>query len=209
MSRFIFRSPQWREIEPSVWLSTWVDRYNKWGARHGNRDNRVYFELIAKHGKLSGEDFERIGQWKEQCWPPKLGRWKTGTPAAYDVWMQANAALPICPDKDGVAAFLKGWSERRFLASHKQRKDGKPFTQAFGISRATTLLHFISGGLYPILDSTVQASLARLGSPVENTIGEYINVFCPLFSELASVCGLFGTEGLRKLDNALTTYTPD
>jgi hypothetical protein len=95
------------------------------------------------------------------------------------------------------------------LASHKQRKDGQPFTQAFGVSRATTLLHFVSGGFYPILDSTVQASLVRLGSPVDNTIGEYVNIFCPLFLELASVCGLSGTEGLRQLDNALMTYASD
>jgi hypothetical protein len=178
MSRFTFRHPEWHEVEPSVWLNWWTHRYNQWAGHYGNRDNRVYFELIAREGKLSGEDFERIGQWKEQCWPPKLGRWKTGTPAAYDVWMQAKAALPICPDKDGIAAFLKDWSERRSLASHKRRKDGQAFTQAFGISRATALLHFVSGGLYPIIDSTVQESLARLGSPVDNTTLASGKVLC-------------------------------
>src|ERR1035438_10413385 len=146
MSRYTFRDPEGHEIEPSVWLNWWADRYNQWADRYGNRDNRVYFELIAKQGKLSGEDFERIGKWKEQCWEPSLGRWKTGTPTAYDVWMQTKAELPTCPEKKDIAAFLKEWSERRFLEGH--RKDGQPVKHSFGLSRATTLLHFISGGIY-------------------------------------------------------------
>lgn len=207
MGRFTFRYPEWREVDPSVWLDWWVDRYNRWADRSKNRDNLAYFELIAKQGKLSGEDFEQIGRWKEQCWEPNLGRWKSGTPTAYDVWMQAKAESPTCPQKEDIVAFLKDWSERRFLAG--QKGEGQPLTQAFGLSRATTLLHFISGGLYPILDSTVVAALTRLGSPVEETICGYSNSFCVLFSELASICGLSGTEGLRKLDNALMMYGGD
>lgn len=164
----------------------------------------MYFELIAKRGKLLSEDFERVGRWKERCLPPPdPGRWKTGTPVGYDVWIWAKAKPPACPDEDGIAAFLKDWSERRFLAG---QRNGQPLTQAFGLARATTLLHFISGGVYPILDSTVLVALTRLGSPVKKTIEEYSNSFCVLFSELASVCGVSGTEGLRKLDNALNTY---
>jgi len=121
--------------------------------------------------------------------------------------MQTKAESPTCPEKNDVATFLTDWSERRFLAG--QRKNGQPFSPSFGLSRATTLLHFISGGIYPILDSTVLTALTRLGSPVKGTTGEYTNTFCSRFSELASACAMSGIEGLRKLDNALTTFGAD
>jgi hypothetical protein len=44
--------------------------------------------------------------------------------------------------------------------------------------------------------------MARLDSPIEMTIDGYLRSFCLLFSELAAVCGVSGTKGLRKLDNA-------
>jgi hypothetical protein len=157
---------------------------------------------MDKKGALLAEDFEQIGKWKEGCLKPGNGRWKTGTPTAYDVWMQAKARLPECPDTTGIAAFLMDWSERTFTAGKDQRR------KRFGLSRATTLLHFVSVGVYPILDSRVMTAMIRLGSPINNaeTIGGYLNSFCPLFSELAVVCGVSGVNGLRTLDNALFNY---
>jgi hypothetical protein len=70
-SRFKFRYPEWREIEPSVWLTHWA-------ARYGDGDNPEYFLLIAKRGKLSSEDFEQVGRWKEGCLNLNHGSWKTG-----------------------------------------------------------------------------------------------------------------------------------
>jgi hypothetical protein len=192
--RFTFRYPEWREIKPSDWVAWWSVRYD-------GGDNPEYFALIAKRGKLSAEDFEQVGKWKEGCLKPGNGRWKTGTPTAYDVWMQARAELPECPEKAGITAFLTNWSERKFPAGKDQEK-------RFGLSRATTLLHFVCGGQYPILDSRVVSAMMRLGSPIDNdkTIDGYLNSFCPLFSALAVVCDLSGIEGLRKLDNALFKY---
>jgi hypothetical protein len=151
--RFAFRYPEWREIDAALWVTWWAGRYN-------DGDNPQYFDLIAKQGKLSAEDFEQIGKWKERCLKPGNDRWKTGTPTAYDVWMQAKAQLPKCPDMTGITAFLTDWSERTFSAAGKDQR-----RQRFGLSRATTLLHFLSGGEYPILDSRVVTAMIRLGSP--------------------------------------------
>jgi hypothetical protein len=132
--RFTFRYPEWREIDPPGWVTWWAFLY-------GDGDNPEYFDLIERPGTLSAEDFEQIGKWKEGCLKPGNGRWKTGTPTAYDVWMQAKAELPECPEKTGITAFLTDWSERKFAAGKGQRK-------RFGLSRATALLHFVSRGCY-------------------------------------------------------------
>jgi hypothetical protein len=197
MSRFKFLD-QAHEIEPNVWAASWAARYDG-----GDNDEYLRLIAIAKQGKLSAADIEQVGRWKEGCLDPRNGRWKTGTPAAYDVWMQAKAELPECPGKNKVADFLRCWSVRTFVAG-KRKKTGVVITQSFGLSRSTTLLHFISGGQYPILDSNVVSAMTRLGSPYE--IHAYVNSFCPLFSDIASVCGVCGIEGLRKLDNALFMY---
>jgi hypothetical protein len=192
--RFTFRYPEWRDIDPSAWAAWWAARYS-------GGDNPQYFDLIAKQGALSAEDFEQIGKWKEGCLKPGNGRWKTGTPTAYDVWMETKAELPECPEDAGVPAFLSNWSERKFAA-------GKNYRKRFGLSRATTLLHFVSSGVYPILDSRVVTAMIRLGAPIddEGTNDGYLTSFCPLFSDLAFVCGLSGVKQLRKLDNALFNY---
>jgi hypothetical protein len=101
---------------------------------------------------------------------------------------------------------LEYWKEKTFVAG---KKGELVLRYRFGLSRATTLLHFVSGGRYPILDSRVATALSRLGSPIEETIDGYLNCFCPLFSEIAAVCGVSGMEGLRKLDNALFSYGSD
>jgi hypothetical protein len=198
-SRFRFLYPEWREIEPSAWLAHWAGRYD-------GEDNAEYFALITKQGKLSSDDFEQVGRWKEGCLKPSHGSWKTGTPKGYDIWMQAKAEAPDCPEQSGLAGFLEYWKEKTFVAG---KKGELVLRYRFGLSRATTLLHFVSGGRYPILDSRVATALSRLGSPIEETIDGYLNCFCPLFSEIAAVCGVSGMEGLRKLDNALFSYGSD
>jgi hypothetical protein len=87
---FKFLNQEASEIQPGVWLDCWAARYE-------DGDNKIYFDLIAKQGRLSGDDFELIGKWKEGCLKPDHGSWKTGTPKAYDVWMLAKAELPSSP----------------------------------------------------------------------------------------------------------------
>jgi hypothetical protein len=203
VSAFKFRYPAWRELEPSEWLHRWAEIY-------GEGDNPQYYDLMdkrEKQGKLLGEDFEQVGRWKEGCLKPGHGSWKPRTPRAYDIWMQARSELPRCPERDTVAAFLKDWSERTFVAGKK--KNGLDLRQKFGLSRATALLHFMSGGQYPIFDRRVAAAMSLLGSPVEETINGYLNGFCPLFGEIAAACGASQITGLRRLDNALFNYGLD
>jgi hypothetical protein len=194
VSQFTFRYPEWHEIEPRAWVDYWASRYD-------GEDNDKYYELIKKEGRLSSEDFELVGLWKEGL-KSVNGRWKSSTPVGFDVWEQAVKETPQCPEESGVTKFLDNWSKRTFVAG---KKSGLDLRYSFGLSRATTLLHFISGGEYPILDARVATAMTRLGSSVTETIVGY-PAFCSRFSEIATVCGVSGTEGLRKLDNALFSY---
>jgi hypothetical protein len=63
MSSFSFRYPKWVEIEASAWVNKWADVFLSNEERR--TDDGVYMSLIEKKGQFSGEDFERIGQWKE------------------------------------------------------------------------------------------------------------------------------------------------
>ncbi len=200
MSGFTFRYPMWREIEPSDWVIKWAALYGE-----DESDNPEHDALVEKDGLLSREDFERVGRWKEGC-PKGHGGWKAGTPRAFEIWTHAMEQLPRCPSEEHIAEFLAYWSEKKFWAG---TRNGRRLEKSFGLSRATTLLHFVSGGRYPIVDARVEAAMGRLGSPIEMTIDGYLRSFCPLFSEIAGLCGVSGRKGLRKLDNALFCYGLD
>ncbi len=109
--------------------------------------------------------------------------------------MQTASELPKCPEESRVADFLDDWSDREYTDPVKKR---------FGLARTTTLLHFISGGRFPIFDSRVRRAMARLlNSRVPNTVSWYLDSYCPLFSEIAALCG---TKDLRMVDKALFAY---
>src|ERR1700686_291859 len=75
----------------------------------------------------------------------------------------------------------------------------------FGLSRATTLLHFIRGGRFPIFDSRVVVAITRLsGLPAEYTVRWYVDKCCQMFSELAAACG--SLDDVRAVDRALFCY---
>jgi hypothetical protein len=91
-------------------------------------------------------------------------------------------------------------------------RGGKEKGKRFGLSFATALLHFISVGRFPIYDDLARKALCRLGSqlPSNMTVDAYLEKFCPLFSSIATECGLTQSiEDLRKLDNALRCYGAD
>jgi hypothetical protein len=199
MGEFTFRYPVWREIEPNDWVTKWAALYGE-----DESDNPEHDALVEKDGLLSREDFERVGRWKEGC-PKGHGGWKSGTPRAYDVWTQGMAELPRCPAEDHIAEFLACWSEKKFWAGTTK---GRHLEPSFGLSRGTTLLHLVSGGRYPIVDTRVEVAMSRLGSPIEMTVDGYLS-FCTLFLELASACGVSGKKGLRKLDTALFCHGLD
>ena len=159
-----------------------------------------YKKLIARHEALGADDFIEIGRWKDFA---KGDKWKENVASvAYEIWIQAGAELPgkhIGPDD--VESFLEEWSSREYRVRFKtERVESK----RFGLSRATTLLHFMTGGMQPIFDSRVRRAMKRLtGFSIPYTIECYQGTFRVLFLELAETCG---TKDLRVVDKALFAY---
>lgn len=191
-SRFRFRSPDGSDISPGEWLRLWAERYP-------STNYAGYSELIAKHKSFSALDFEQIGKWKDAA--KTDAKWKPNVASvAYPIWMQAASELPKCPEGHAVAGFLDDWSARKYNDEYTKG----PKLKKFGLSRTTTLLHFISGGHFPIFDSRVRRAISRLlNSSVPNKVHWYLDSYCPLFSEVAAACG---TEDLRMVDMALFSY---
>jgi hypothetical protein len=198
MSRFGFRILELRDTEPQEWLRVWADRYQEY-------DDEEYWDLIGKYEALSAEDFVRIGKWKDGAktarqWKPNVAQ------VAYPIWMQASQELPKCPEGSDVAAFLDDWSGRMYTDVFEKGRVEK----RFGVPRATTLLHFVSGGRFPMIDSRVRRAIARLSNDhvrPKNTVSWYLESFRPLFSELAALCKAEGDlRMLRMLDKALLSY---
>jgi hypothetical protein len=100
-----------------------------------------------------------------------------------------------------VAAFLEDWPNRAYTDTYKKGQKQKHF----GLSRSTTLLHFLSGGRYPIFDSRVKTAIARLldRPKLPGTVSSYLGSYLPLFKELAERCE---TSDFRMLDKALFSY---
>jgi hypothetical protein len=114
--------------------------------------------------------------------------------------MQAATERPACPNDSGVADFLRDWSERRYADTFTN----KAVEKRFGLSRATTLLYFLSGGRFPIFDSRVRRAIRLLhGTGVSNTVQGYVTSYVPLFMNIAAACR---TTDLRGLDRALFAY---
>ena len=192
MSRFKFRSPDGSDIAPKEWLRVWAQRYP-------SNSYPGYAELIARHKSFSAADFEQIGKWKDAA--QTASKWKPNVASvAYPIWMQAVRELPKCPEDCAVTGFLLDWSTRKYNDEYTKGQKQK----TFGLSRTTALLHFLSGGHFPIFDSRVRKAMSRLlNSSVPNTVHWYLDSYCPFFLEVAAECG---TEDLRMVDMALFSY---
>lgn len=188
-----YRGVNGQDIRPQDWLMMWSRLYPD-----GNYLG--YEQLISKHERFGADDFEQIGRWKDAA--TTAAKWKPNTASvAYSVWMQAATELPICPTNEvGTAEFLTDWSERSYVDQFA----AKAVTKRFGLSRASTLLHFLSGGRYPIFDSRVRKALVRmLGTSVPNSVDWYMRSYCPVVTQIALECG---TSDLRIVDKALFSY---
>jgi hypothetical protein len=190
-SRFRFRSSD-GEVAPKEWLRMWAALYPP-------RYIKEHDSLIEKYESLSAADFERIGRWKDAA--ETESKWKPNVASvAYLIWMQAARELPRCPDESRVADFLQDWSERKYTDKYTNRAVQK----RFGLSRATTLLYFISAGRFPIFDSRVRNAMKRLlDSPLPNTVRWYMDSYRPLFLEIGGLCG---AKNGRALDKALFSF---
>jgi hypothetical protein len=192
-SRLRFRSSDGRDIAPEEWLGMWAGLYptSKYGAEHD--------KLIAKPDPLSAAYFVRIGRWKDAAHAES--KWKLNVASvAYQIWMDAASKPPRCPDESQVADFLQDWSERKYVNNY----ENGAHEMRFGLSRATTLLYFISAQRFPIFDSRVIRAMKRLlNSTVPNDVRWYMDSFRPFFREIARLCG---TENVRMVDKALFSY---
>jgi len=195
MGQFRFRDIDGTETAPEKWLTKWADRY-----RSQVYDQAEYEELIAKHQSFTAEDYIRIGRWKDNA--KTDGKWKADVASvAYPIWIQASREVPKCPAQTGVEGFLNDWANRRYTDTFK---NGRQQTKPFGLSRATALLHFVSGGRFPIFDSRVRTAMKRLlDMQISNTVGWYLEFYCSLFNEVAALCG---TKDYRRVDMALFSY---
>src|ERR1700730_17392002 len=176
MSEFRFQVLEMRDSTPQGWLSWWAKRYENL-----TDYDPEYTILIKQHKSFSAEDLRRIGKWKDGA--TTESKWKSNVASvAYLICEQAAEELPRCPEESEVAAFLENWSNRAYTDIFKNG----PKKKHFGLSRATTLLHFVSGGRYPIFDSRVKTAIARLLDHPElpGTINSYLDSYLPLFKEL-------------------------
>jgi hypothetical protein len=193
MSQFRFQIVQMKSSTPQEWLRVWAGMYQGY-------DETEYRNLIEKHKSFSAEDFRRIGKWKDGA--TTEGQWKPNVASvAYSIWEQAAEELPHCPEDIEMGPFLGNWASRVYTDVYKNG----PREKHFGLSRATTLLHFLSGGCYPIFDSRVKTAIARLLARPElpGTVDSYLRSYLPLFKELGDCCE---TADFRMLDKALFSY---
>lgn len=191
--QFLFTDAAGAGVRGTAWLRTRAVLYP------GDKYDREYDALIARSGRRVAADFVRIGRWKDSAAAP--AKWKPNVASvAYVVWMEAAAERPACPKDSGIADFLLDWSERRYVDTFAN----KAVQKRFGLSRATTLLHFLSRGRFPIFDSRVRRAIRLVhGVAIPNTVQAYVTSYVPLFMKIAAACR---TEDLRGLDRALFAY---
>jgi hypothetical protein len=187
-----YRDAHRKSVTPRVWLRVWAAQYP------GQKYDLEHDRLVALTQKEPA-DFERIGKWKDAA--SSAAKWKANVASvAYVVWMEAASKRPTCPTDDTIAAFLRDWSSREY----EDRFSTRTVKKRFGLSRATTLLYFLSDGRFPIFDSRVRRAIARLtGRPVSNTVQGYVDSYLPLFARIAASCG---AKNLRTVDQALFSY---
>lgn len=189
---FDYRDVHRKRVTPSAWLRIWAAQYP------GDKYDLEHDRLVALTQR-EPVDFERIGKWKDAA--SSAAKWKANVASvAYVVWMQAASECPPCPTDDRIARFLLDWSSR----AYEDRFATRTVKKRFGLSRATTLLYFLSNGRFPIFDSRVRRAMALLtGRSVSNTVRGYIDSYLPLFARITASCG---TKDFRTVDQALFSY---
>ena len=200
MSDFRFQVLEMKDTTARQWLERWSSVYDS-DSGPDSYDEKEYSVLMRNCASFSGDDFERIGKWKDSAWAD--GKWKPNVASvAYLIWMKAAAELPKSPEDSELEKFLRYWSEQTYTDVFSNRS----VTKNFGLSRSSTLLHFLSAGQYPIFDGRVRTAISRLSNcPVPPyTIRWYLDSYLPLFRDLTDRCET--KTNLRRLDKALFSY---
>jgi hypothetical protein len=123
----------------------------------------------------------------------------------FKAWTEIAQQMPKCPAAGDVRGFLKAGPR---LSIGMNTRVAKPLISAFGLSRATTLLYFLSGGAYPIFDSRVRTALARLlRSRVDYDLQAYQQIVGLRVRDFAILLSLQErTTGEQTIDRALFSY---
>lgn len=199
--KFVFRNLKIPETTPHEWLTHWAGQYEQ-----ENSDEKKYRTLISKYSQYCEEDFRQIGMWKDGVTEQaRATRWKENVASvAFLIWERVAAERPERPalDERSLREFLKNWSTRTYSDTFR---NGVSRTKQFGLSRATTLLHFLSGGVYPIFDARVRVAIGRLKGTreINYSLDAYFGECLPACRELVSLCE---TKDIRNLDKALFSY---
>ena len=192
--RLVFRSHSGTPIaDPALWMREWSADFPQ--TKYPSLD------ALIRKPDLTAADFEYLGQWKDNALG-KVGRWRANVASvAFHIWMQAASELPggrIA--RADVPSFLAEWSSRTYV----DRFSTRTVSKCFGLPRATTLLHALSGGEYPIFDKRVRLAFKRLtGQAAGKTVDWYLSSYVPFFSQLVAECR---AEDLKLVDNALFAY---
>jgi hypothetical protein len=193
--RFDFRSRSGTSVNvPAVWLREWSEDFPK--GKYPSLDS-----LLAKATYLTAADFHYLGRWKDNALE-SANKWQPNVASvAFVIWMQAaNELAGTRIDHIVVPSFLTEWSSKAYV----DRFSTGIVIERFGLPRATTILHVLSGGEYPIFDSRVQRAFRRLtGEKAHAQVEWYLGSYVPFFSHLVSVCS---TKYMKAVDNALFVY---
>ena len=198
MSELVFRVIDVRRCSAPEWFAVWAARYEG-----DELDRSRYQELIDKGGQFTAEDMVKLGKWKDDVSDSENnGRWKSDVASvAFKIWEELANNPPVCPVHEEVEAFLEELSQREYTDKYSSGLSRK---KHFGLSRATTVLHFLSSGHYPILDSRVWTAVGLLAGPrMSESSKSYVADFLPFFDSLKKDCG---TDNTRELDKALFAY---
>ena len=117
------------------------------------------------------------------------------------MWLQAADELAGTQVQDvQVPGFLEHWSSTVYVDEFSTGRVEK----RFGLARSTTLLHVMSGGMWPICDSRVRRAFNRItGMAAGVDVAWYLSLYVPFFSQLAMTCG---AEDPKAVDDALFVY---
>jgi len=229
MGLFTFQSRTGASASPLEWLTKWSARFDS-----AKYPEDVYQELVARATKLSDADFDVLGAWKDgalrkydairhsakvdfgNCRVSLTKAWSpTAASCAYRVWkklLQHRAELEQHLDRGAFFAFLDQLAQLSYeKASGSGRTDA-----SFGLSRATYVLHLLSGAKFPIYDKNTHLGIHFLtqGRYDSHTIKKmktddprwYLATFCPIVRTLEEVCAVRDLPSQRALDKALFCY---
>jgi hypothetical protein len=192
---FNFELKNGQSCDPKEWLQRWEQEYPS-----DDYGEKYYDHLIRRTGSLSSEDFILMGRWKDNARTD--GKWRPNVAmVAFPAWVDASVELSgFSIEQSSLEAFLKKWSDHLYPDTSARSADGK---KRFGLSRTTTLLHFISAGRFPICDSRVRSAIKHLCNiRTPDEVEQYLNSYVSIFEQLARVCD----ASARSLDKALFAY---